>query len=196
MKKLFPSILVLGLGLMWCNVGLTNSLLVSSNGTKLNESALKYFDQNLIENKKKFIYKSKDNFMIFIDKEQIHIRNNDPKYTIVSIVEGQFMSFESCKKEIVSLTNLIKNNAPNAKTKFQGTVENPQKHWNDPSGKSLIFGTDFYLNESPKNGPIIRTSCTDWSTEIENSKNWQDNLKKTMNTKEYNLFLIEKVFPK
>ena len=196
MKKLFPSILVLGLGLMWCNVGLTNSLLVSSNGIKLNESALKYFDQNLIENKKKFIYKSKDYFMVFIDREQIHIRNNDPKYTIVSINEGQFMSFESCKKEIVSLTNLIKNNIPNAKTKFQGTVENPQKHWNDPSGKSLIFGTDFYLNESPKNGPIIRTSCTDWSTEIENSKNWQDNLNKTMNTKEYNLFLIEKVFPK
>ena len=38
--------------LLWCNVGLANSLLVSSNGIKLNESALKYFDQNLIENKK------------------------------------------------------------------------------------------------------------------------------------------------
>tara|TARA_B110000259_G_C13727528_1_gene287106 strand:- start:164 stop:568 length:405 start_codon:yes stop_codon:yes gene_type:complete len=134
--------------------------------------------------------------MVFIDREQIHIRNNDPKYTIVSIDEGQFMSFEKCKKEIVSLTNLIKNNTPKAKIKFQGTAKNPKKHPNDPSGKSLIFGTDFYLNESPKNGPIIRTSCTDWSTEIENSKNWQDNLKKTMNTKEYNLFLIEKVFPK
>jgi len=129
--------------------------------------------------------------MIFIDKEQIHIRNNDPKYTIVSIDEGQFMSFESCKKEIVSLTNLIKNNTPNAKIKFQGTAKNPKKHWNDPSGKSLIFGTDFYLNESPKNGPVIRTSCTDWSTEIENSKNSQDNLGLSKNLKEFNLFLIK-----
>ena len=61
------------------------------------------------------------------------------------------MSVENCKKEIVSLTNLIKNNAPNAKTKFQGTVENPQKHWNDPSGESLIFGTDLWLSTAVSN---------------------------------------------
>jgi len=49
MKKLLG---IMVLVLLWCNVGLANSLLVSSNGIKLNESALKYFDQNLIENKK------------------------------------------------------------------------------------------------------------------------------------------------
>ena len=37
-----------------------NELLVSSNGIKLGDSALKYFSKNLIESKKKFIYKSEN----------------------------------------------------------------------------------------------------------------------------------------
>lgn len=193
MKKLLGIIV---LGLLWSNIGFTNDLLVSPKGIKLNESALKYFDQNMIENKKRFIYKPKDYFLIFMNNEQIHIRNNDPKYTIVSVEAGEFINFEDCKKKIIVFNNNIEKKVPNVKTKFKGTAEVPEKHWNDPSGKSLIFGTDFYLNESPKNGPIIRTSCTDWSAEIENSKNWGDNLSITLNTKEYNLFLIEKVFPK
>ncbi len=188
MKKLS---LYVFLGLLWCNVGFADTSIMSVKGMKLNESALKYFDKNFIESKKKFIYKSKDYFMIFVNKEQIHIRNNDPEYTIVSVDEGILMSFEDCKKKIKLLINHIEKVVPTVKRKEKGSAENPRKHWNDPSGKSLVFGTDFYLNESPENGPVIRTKCIDWSTEIENSKNWQDNLGKSINLKEFNLFLIK-----
>ena len=176
---------------IFSKITFADNLLVSANGIKLGESALKYFDKNFIESKKMFIYKSKDYFMIFANEEQINIRNNDSEYTIVSVDEGILMSFEDCKKKIKLLINHIEKIVPTVKRKEKGSAENPRKHWNDPSGKSLVFGTDFYLNESPENGPVIRTHCVDWSTEIENSKNWQDNLGKTINLKEFNLFLIK-----
>jgi len=168
-----------------------NELLVSSNGIKLGDSALKYFDKNLIESKKRFIYKSDEYFMIYVQGEQINIKNNDANYTIVSIQGGQKMGFEECKKEIIKLIAEIKALVPNVKTKEKGNADNPRKHWDDPSGKSLTFGLDFYLNESPKDGPVIRTNCTDWSSEIETSRNFVDHLGKTINLKEFNLFLIK-----
>jgi|TARA_A100001011_G_scaffold390078_1_gene472773 hypothetical protein len=169
-----------------------NELLVSSNGIKLGESLLKYVPyKNLIEENKVFYYKSKDYFMVGFKNEEIHVRNNDPQYTIVSVKEGINMSFEKCKKEISNLIAEIKTLVPNVKTKEKGSADKPRKHWNDPSGKSLTFGTDFYLNESPENGPVIRTNCTDWSSELETSRNLKDHLGKTINLKEYNLFLIK-----
>ena len=188
MKKYFFYIFII---LNWLNVCFANELLISANGIKLGDSALKYFDQNLIESKKRFIYKSDEYFMIYVQGEQINIRNNDPNYTIVSIQGGKKMSFNECKKEIKNLIAEIKALVPNVKTKEKGSAENPRKHWDDPSGKSLTFGLDFYLNESPKDGPVIRTNCTDWSSEIETSKNFVDHLGKTINLKEFNLFLIK-----
>ena len=188
MKKLYLYIFII---LNWLNVCFANELLISANGIKLGDSALKYFDQNLIESKKRFIYKSDEYFMIYVQGEQINIRNNDPNYTIVSIQGGKKMSFNECKKEIKNLIAEIKVLVPNVKTKEKGSAENPRKHWDDPSGKSLTFGLDFYLNESPKDGPVIRTNCTDWSSEIETSKNFVDHLGKTINLKEFNLFLIK-----
>ena len=188
MKKLYLYIIII---LNWLNVCVANELLISANGIKLGDSALKYFDQNLIESKKKFIYKSDEYFMIYVQGEQINIRNNDPNYTIASIQGGKKMSFNECKKEINNLIAEIKALVPNVKTKEKGSANNPRKHWDDPSGKSLTFGLDFYLNESPKDGPVIRTNCTDWSSEIETSKNFIDHLGKTINLKEFNLFLIK-----
>tara|TARA_Y100000816_G_scaffold291205_1_gene281902 strand:- start:101 stop:679 length:579 start_codon:yes stop_codon:yes gene_type:complete len=188
MKKLYLYIFII---LNWLNVCFANELLISDNGIKLGDSALKYFDQNLIESKKRFIYKSDEYFMIYVQGEQINIRNNDPNYTIASIQGGKKMSFNECKKEINNLIAEIKALVPNVKTKEKGSADNPRKHWDDPSGKSLTFGLDFYLNESPKDGPVIRTNCTDWSPEIETSKNFVDHLGKTINLKEFNLFLIK-----
>jgi hypothetical protein len=169
-----------------------NDLLVSTNGIKLGDSLLKYIPyKDLIENNKKFYYKSKDYFMVGFKGEEIHVRNNDPQYTIVSVNEGISMSFEKCKKEITNLIAEIKTLVPNVKTKEKGSADNPRKHWDDSSGKSLTFGTDFYLNISPENGPVIRTNCTDWSSEIETSRNFVDSLGKTINLKEFNLFLIK-----
>ena len=188
MKKLYLYIFII---LNWLNVCFANELLISDNGIKLGDSALKYFDQNLIESKKRFIYKSDEYFMIYVQGEQINIRNNDPNYTIASIQGGKKMSFNECKKEINNVIAEIKALVPNVKTKEKGSANNPRKHRDDPSGKSLTFGLDFYLNESPKDGPVIRTNCTDWSSEIETSKNFVDHLGKTINLKEFNLFLIK-----
>ena len=80
---------------IFSKITFADNLLVSANGIKLGESALKYFDKNFIESKKMFIYKSKDYFMIFANEEQINIRNNDSEYTIVSVDEGILMSSNS-----------------------------------------------------------------------------------------------------
>ena len=175
---------------IFSKITFADNLLISANGIKLGESALKYFDKNFIENNKHFIYKSKDYFMIFVKEEQIHIRNNDPQYTIVSVDEGILMNFEKCKKQIKLLNDHILKVAPFVKKKEKGSAENPNKHRSDPSGKSFIFGTDYYLDESPEKGPVIRIKCTDWSAEFEVNRNRQDNLRKSINLKEFNLFLI------
>ena len=67
MKKLYLYIIII---LNWLNVCVANELLISANGIKLGDSALKYFDQNLIESKKRFIYKSDEYFMIYVQGEQ------------------------------------------------------------------------------------------------------------------------------
>lgn len=189
MKKLLLTILFT---LVLSGSVFANELLVSANGIKLGDSLLKYIpNKDLIEKNKKFYYKSKDYFMVGFKNEEIHVRNNDPQYTIVSVSEGVKMSFENCKKEIINLITQIRTLVPNVKTKEKGSADNPNKHWDDPSGQSLVFGVDFYLNESPKEGPVIRTNCTDWSSEVETSRNFVDHLGKTINLKEFNLFLIK-----
>ena len=176
---------------IFSKITFADNLLISANGIKLGDSALKYFDKNFIESEKIFIYKSKDYFMIFVKEEQILIRNNDPEYTIVSVDEGILMSFEDCKKKIKLLDDYILKIVPFVKKKEKGSAENPIKSRSDPSGKSLMFGTDYYFNESAENGSMIRTNCTDWSAEIENNRHWQDNLGKSINSKEFNLFIIK-----
>ena len=95
------------------------------------------------------------------------------------------------KKKIKLLDDYILKIVPFVKKKEKGSAENPIKSRSDPSGKSLMFGTDYYFNESAENGSMIRTNCTDWSAEIENNRNWQDNLGKSINSKEFNLFIIK-----
>ena len=57
--------------------------------------------------------------MIFVNTEQILIRNNDPEYTIVNVDEGVLMSFEDCKKKITHANKELfkKSKKPNDKYK-------------------------------------------------------------------------------
>ena len=190
MKKIFLYIF-LGLVLIFSKLAYADNLLISSKGIKLGDSALKYFDKNFIENNKRFIYPTNEYFMIFVENQQINIKNNDKNYIIENIDEGEFIRFDECQNLFNNELKKYKESYPNAIQVNRGTFEDPNKHWSDPSGKSLIVGFDFYLNEHPSKGPVVRLGCVDWSKEIETSKNWGDNFKKAMNTKNFNLFLIK-----
>ena len=180
----------LGLILIFSKPSYANDLLISDNGIKIGDSALTYFDKNFIESKKRLIYPKDDYFLIFVDGSQINIKNNDPNYTIASIDDGAFVKFDQCKNLLNNQIKKYKKLFPNVKQVKRGTFEDPIKHWSDPSKKSLLVGFDFYLNEHPSNGPAIRLECTNWSKEIETTKNYQDNFTKSINSKEFNLFLL------
>jgi len=189
MKKIFIYIFFIFIFINFKN-SFANDLLVSDKGIKIGDSALKYFDKDLIESKKRLIYPKDNYFMIFVDGAQILIKNNDPNYTIGSVDDGRFIKFNECQILMENQIKKYKKLFPKAKLSKRGTFENPIKHWSDPSKKSLFVGFDFYLNEYPSKGPAIRIECTDWSNEIETTKNWQDNFKKSINSKEFNLFLL------
>ena len=189
MKKIFIYIFFIFIFINFKN-SFANDLLVSDKGIKIGDSALKYFDKDLIESKKRLIYPKDNYFMIFVDGAQINIKNNDPNYTIGSIDDGRFIKFNECQILMENQIKKYKKLFPKAKLSKRGTFENPIKHWSDPSKKSLLVGFDFYLNEHPSKGPAIRIECKDWSNEIETTKNWQDNFTKSINSREFNLFLL------
>ena len=167
-----------------------NDILLSDKGIKIGDSALKYFDKDLIESKKRLIYPKDDYFLIFVDGSQINIKNNDPNYIIGSIDDGRFIKFNECQILMENQIKKYKKLFPKAVQSKNGSFENPNKHWSDPSKKSLFVGFDFFLNGHPSKGPAIRIECTDWSNEIETTKNWQDNFTKSINSKEFNLFIL------
>ena len=189
MKKIFIYIFFIFIFINFKN-SFANDLLVSDKGIKIGDSALKYFDKDLIESKKRLIYPKDNYFMIFVDGAQINIKNNDPNYTIGSIDDGRFIKFNECQILMENQIKKYKKLFPKAEQSKRGSFENPIKHWSDPSKKSLLVGFDFYLNGHPSKGPVIRIECTDWSNEIETTKNWQDNFTKSINSKEFNLFLL------
>ena len=105
MKKIFIYIFFIFIFINFKN-SFANDLLVSDKGIKIGDSALKYFDKDLIESKKRLIYPKDNYFMIFVDGAQILIKNNDPNYTIGSIDDGRFIKFNEC--QILSCFILLK----------------------------------------------------------------------------------------
>ena len=174
MKKIFIYIFFIFIFINFKN-SFANDILVSDKGIKIGDSALKYFDKDLIESKKRLIYPKDNYFMIFVDGAQINIKNNDPNYTIGSIDDGRFIKFNECQILMENQIKKYKKLFPKAEQSQRG---------------SLLVGFDFFLNGHPSKGPAIRIECTDWSNEIETTKNWQDNFTKSINSKEFNLFLL------
>ena len=119
---------------------------------------------------------------------QVHFKTKDKNYTISSIagVIKYKNEFEKCKKKKKEITKDILNAFPNFRSVDHGTYSWSQ----DPSGKSLVSQHFFELG-TKKYNDNIGISCYDWSDEISNKYNWFDNLRVSVQTKEFDHWLIE-----
>ena len=139
-------------------------------------------------------YKDKKFKVIFIKKNsenyeriQVSIKSNDKKFIIYSI-DG-IIDFDDkineCKKEkkiiIADLTKLIGD--------FERFDED-KKHRGDKSGESFIYGSWFFLNK----GGFFEVSCTDYGSEVYKNHGWTDELKITITSNEFLLYLDNEAY--
>ena len=159
---------------------------LSAEEIQINKSLLKYIDKNLILEKRRFIYPTKDYFAIMYEGIQYAVKNNE-NFTVSSFTKGKFTDFDNCIKEYKTEIKILKKKYPLAKSTSRGSPEKPVKHWADKQKESLNFGTQFIL----KNGDQVVIECIDWSERIEKEQNFGDSFKISYNSAEFNKYKIK-----
>ena len=120
---------------------------------------------------------------------QVHYKTNDKNYIITAIagVIKYKNEFKKCKKKKEEITKAILNQFPN----FIPVDHGSYKWANDPSGKTMVSQFFFELGTKDYNDNI-GISCYDWSDDISKKNNWFDNLRVSVQTKEFDDWLINK----
>ena len=167
-------------------------------GISIGDSLLDFYSLEQILNQKKngFIYINKKYFTArfkntngnLYEYLQFQIKDNDPKYIIYSIEGINFPDdINSCLNEQNNISSEIKKIFPSAKK----IIDNG-KHDGDPTGKSMAYEIYYSL----KNEGMIVIACYDWSDEIaaDPSKNWIDNLKVIIDSKEFSNWLNNEAY--
>lgn len=172
-------------------------------GFSLNESLLKYFSKDKIDeeiNSEWSLKYGNDFIQIGIgygndfpllkklenyDEVTIVLKTNDLSYKIFSIAGKIFCkNHDECigKKEEISfsLKQFFGDNVL--------TEEYTDKHEADKTGKSITYNTEFKFINS---GHIIEVSFYDWSKKFEEEKSYEDNIKVIMHSDEFSDFLVE-----
>ena len=180
MKKLL-GILVLGL-LLSLNAKANNISDFQIDEMSIGDSALKYYSKSLIKRNKQEWYNSKEYSTSVIRGVHISYKTKDKNFTIVALEKVELMDIEKClgglPKEFDSIKDMFDRNIQS-----EGPIRT--NHWADKSNKSWYEGYYFYLS----NDDLISVECYNWSDEITSKKNWQDNLRHSVITKEFNNFL-------
>ena len=151
-------------------------------GISVGDSLLKFYSKEIIEDKKRFLFKNKKFYTFAIriesdqyDAVQIQLKNNDPKYFIYA-VEGKIL-YEDKIDECIIKKDEVFNEILNffAGKNFE-TKSGKQKIKFDESGKSFDIGSELYFTTGGK----IKVFCSDWSVEMK----YVDNLKVSLVGKE------------
>ena len=160
-------------------------------GISIGDSLLDFYSEEQILNQKKngFLYTNKKYFTArfkntngnLYEYLQFQIKDKDPKYIIYSIEGINFpVDINSCLNEQNIISSEINRIFPSAKK----IIDNG-KHDGDSTGKSMAYEIYYSL----KNEGMIVIACYDWSDEITASKNWIDNLKVIIDSKEFSIWL-------
>jgi len=153
-------------------------------GMSIGESLLDYYSKDEIEKKPKYIYANKKFIGVELDlknpKEyeaiQFHYKPNG-KYIIDSVIGVIFfVDYNDCKKKKDEIVIVLSNTLENFKKKDRGTFEALE----DKSGKSTMSAVEFHF----ENGEVGVT-CTNYSNEFKIEKNYGDNLRVDVSTKEF-----------
>ena len=127
-----------------------NNLLIE--GVSVGDSLLNFYDKELIENNKVFLYKKKKFFSFSeynpskfkdFDLIQVHLKNNDNKYKIYSVTGSIFFKNDmpGCMKKKAELNNDISDLVKNSKQKDESA-----KHPYDKTGESLYWANFFIFD--------------------------------------------------
>ena len=157
-------------------------------GISLYDSALQHFSKTKIENSPKVAYRDKSYTTAAITSSkfetyqsiQITYKTNDKKFIIKDIAGDKYINYKKCMEQLKKTNSEFDELFPNAKKDNLQTYSHPI----DKSGNSKI--SDIYW--SFKNGDLIVFSCYDWSSQIKKQKNWIDQLRIAIGSKEVHDF--------
>jgi len=157
-------------------------------GISIGDSLLDHLSKEYIDNLPTEYYPKSDKFYVvdgsFQNSElyegfQVGLKKND--YKVYGITAGIF--FDNMKN---CLTH--KNKVENEISDMFNSLEkysSEGKHDADPSGDSYMYQTQYSFSK----GGLIAIECLDWSDEITNKYNWQDNFNISFYSKEYEHFV-------
>ena len=170
-------------------------------GISIGDSLLDHFSEEKIKKTKKTYYPGNDRFfrinikkpnMEIYESLQFHLKDNDKNYKVYSISGLIFFrekkeNINECNKIKKEIVNEIKNLAKNTKMDDEGV----KKYKRDKSGKSK-HNTVYFDFIS---GDYIKVGCVDYSNEFsEKMGGWYDNLRVSVNFKEYSDWLQDEAF--
>ena len=162
-------------------------------GMSIGDSALDYFSEDQIKNNKRNYYYNNEffpselayfpSFKIY-DAIQITYKGEDKQYKLYGI--AGFIDFpkniKDCNKKMKEIIKDVSELfSDTKKEKYKG------KHEGDPSGKSIVTKTTFWLDSGS-----IEISCNDWSKQI----GYLDTLRVSIKTREFSTWLKNKAYKK
>ena len=155
-------------------------------GISVGDSLFEHFSKNEINEglNNRTYYKDKSFFEIFLNKRdsnfdylQIALKTNDQSYKIEKIMllkdfSNQIEKCNKFKKKFISETIEFLDNAER--------IDNESVASADPSGKSYIYISTFYL----PSGDFFNFSCTDYDKGVIEKRGWFDSFKVSIGSKE------------
>ena len=161
-------------------------------GLSVGDSLLNYMTKNEITKDFSFVYKNKEFATVFYSKKtkydniQITVKPKDKNLIIhgISAIIYYDDRYSEClvqKKKITKeMENLI-----SSKTNRQSKDNIKRNLRYDPTGESIWSYFAFYFD----NGEASQVFCTDWAKYLTHEKNWRDNLKVALYSKQFANYL-------
>ena len=193
--RLFISVLVLIFNLQsWTKADDISDFEIE--GMSIGDSALDYFSKEEINNLKKYNFAKKfsaynvykhSSFKVY-DSIMFAFKKNDKTYKmheVSGVIFYKGKDIKECFKKVDEIENEISELFTNA-TKNSYTT----KHKADKSGKSISKSVDFIFTT----GESVRIFCVDWSKKMEQEKNYWDELRVSINSKEFHDYVSSKTY--
>ena len=168
-------------------------------GMSIGDSLLDYFTKKEIRKEKKYTikYPNSNRFTAITfyeyakfktyDSIQVNVKNNDKNYIIHSISGINYFNekIDDCKKQKDFIISELKYLFLEA-----SIINQSKKHEYDKSGKSLIHQSAFDID----NGSVVRVECYDWSKEMFDKHDLEDQLVVSILTEDLSYFLTNEAF--
>tara|TARA_B100000579_G_C22522769_1_gene706950 strand:- start:133 stop:708 length:576 start_codon:yes stop_codon:yes gene_type:complete len=157
-------------------------------GISIGDSLLDHLSKDRIDKLPAEYYPKSDKFYVvdgsfqnseLYDGFQVGLKKND--YTVYGITAGIFFDdMKNCLTHKNKVEEEISDMFDNLEK-----YSSKGKHDADPNGNSYMHQTQYSFSK----GGVIAIECLDWSDEITNKYNWQDNFSISFYSKEYEYFV-------